>query len=78
MQGQKHGWHENEKYSVKEITISCAVYHEKLHANGDISSLIESVTIFLLCTSNLVSYTFTIITSFPSASPVADWKAEFE
>lgn len=44
MQGQKHGWHENEKYSMKEITISCAVYHEKLHANGDISSPIESVS----------------------------------
>lgn len=37
------------KYCMKEITISHAIYQEKLYANGDISSLTESVSIFLLC-----------------------------
>ncbi len=35
---QRHDWHVNEKSCTKEITISRAIYQEKLYANGDISS----------------------------------------
>lgn len=35
---QRHDLHANEEACMKEITISCAFYQEKLYANGDISS----------------------------------------
>lgn len=38
LEDKRHGWHVNEESCMKEITISRAIYQEKLYANGDISS----------------------------------------
>lgn len=34
---------------MKEITISHAIYQEKLYANGDISPLTEPMSVFRIC-----------------------------
>lgn len=36
LEDKKHERHVNEKFSMKEIIISCAIYQEKMYANGDI------------------------------------------
>lgn len=38
LEDKRNGWHVNEESCMKEITISRAIYQEKLYANGDISS----------------------------------------
>lgn len=64
---------------MKEITISRAVYHEKLYANGDISfsrRISEQFTALQVCCGGYCVYNC-ILPPFPSTSPLVDWKAAY-